>query len=111
MSSLLRRRLESVSRLLLAGRDVPVVVDADHALALELEHQRLGLLHVGRHVVVVVDLGLGLCKEGQLGLRFRLLLLSGLLVGLDLRHGASTLAADLEHVGAHALGHWNTGKG
>ena len=103
MPSLLRRRLESVSRLLLAGRDVPVVVDVDVPFSLELEHQRLGLLEVDLHVLVVGELGLSILDVHDLGLEILLAEHVLLLLGLDLGLGPSPLRADLQHVGRLAF--------
>ena len=57
--ALLIEVLEVVSGLLLARRDVAVLVDVDLALALQLEHQSLGLLEVGCHGVELGQLRLG----------------------------------------------------
>ena len=101
--ALLIEVLEVVSGLLLAGRDVAVLVDVDLALALQLEHQSLGLLEVGCHGVELAQLRLGSLEEVHLRLHVRLLRGGGLLLRLDLPSGSSPLAADLEHVVGHAL--------
>ena len=95
--------LEVVPRLLLARRDVPVAVDVDVALPLEFEHQGLGLLEVGLHVLVVGELGLGVLDVHDLGLEILLAEHVLLLLGLDLGLGPSPLRADLQHVGRLAL--------
>ena len=71
--ALLIEVLEVVSGLLLAGRDVAVLVDVDLALALQLEHQSLGLLEVGCHGVELDQLRLGSLEEVHLRLHVRLL--------------------------------------
>ena len=103
LGSLLPKVLEVVSGLLLAGRDVAVLVDVDLALALQLEHQSLGLLEVGCHGVELGQLRLGRLEEVHLRLHVRLLRGVGLLLQLDLLAGATPLAADLQHVGGDAL--------
>ena len=100
--ALLIEVLEVVSGLLLAGRDVAVLVDVDLALALQLEHQSLGLLEVGCHGVELGQLRLGSLEEVHLCLHVGLLR-GGLLLRLDLPSGSSALAGDLEHVVGHAL--------
>ena len=101
--ALLIEVLEVVSGLLLARRDVAVLVDVDLALALQLEHQSLGLLEVGRHGVELGQLRLGSLEEVHLRLHVGLLRGGGLLLRLDLPSGSSALAGDLEHVVGHAL--------
>ena len=103
---LLTRLLKGPSGPLLAGRDVAVLVDVDLALALQLEHQSLGLLEVGCHGVELGQLRLGRLEEVHLRLHVRLLRGVGLLLLLDLLSGASPLAGDLHHVRRDALGHY-----
>ena len=103
--------LELVPWLLLAGRNVAVLVDVDLTLKLQLEHQRLGLLEVGRHRVELGQLRLGRLEEVHLRLHIGLLRGGGLLLVLDLPSGSSALAGDLHHVGRDALGDCGEDRG
>ena len=100
---LLTRLLKGPSGPLLAGGDVAVLIDVDLALALQFEHQSLGLLEVSGHGVELGQLRLGRLEEVHLRLHVRLLRGGGLLLRLDLPSGSSALAGDLEHVVGHAL--------
>ena len=108
--SFLLEVLESVAGLLLAGRDVALVVDVDDALGLQLLEGGLGLLVLLGQPVVVRQLLLGRGDELQLGGKLLVLVGLGLLLGRDLRLGTSALAGDLEHVRADALGHCSVKK-
>ena len=98
-SSLPVEVLEPVAGLLLAGRDVALVVDVDDALGLELLEGGLGLLVLLGQSVVVRQLLLGRGDELQLGRELLVLAGLGLLLVRDFLLGASALAGDLEHVG------------
>ena len=77
----------------------------DHPRVDELGDQVVGHLAGLDLVLEHLQLLLHLVELSQLLLSFKGLLLFCFLLGLDLLHGASSLAADLQHIGRDALGY------
>ena len=95
-----------------AGNDkAALVILLDQAGAHELPHQAGSI--VADFVVVLQfgDLLLHGVELGQLCLSVGLLLSLSLLVGLDLLESTAPFRRYLEHVRAHALGHYHEGRG
>ena len=95
--------LELAAGLLLARRDVALVVDVDDALGMQLVEDALGLLILLLQALVVRQLLFGRGDELQLGGDLLFPVRLGLLGLLDLLPGAAALAGGLQHIGRHAL--------
>ena len=105
-SSLLAEVLELRLRLLLAGRDVALVIDIDQTFVLKLVDDVPGVLVLLRHLIKLSQLLLCSSQFCELGLDVGFFLGSGFPVSLYLRFGSPSLTCLLEEVGADALTHW-----
>ena len=83
-----------------------VVVLVDKTLIDGLAHQSRRDLSGFILLLEDLDLLLELIKLRQLSLSFKFFSGGGFLLVLDFFSGAAPLAAVLQHIGGHALGHW-----
>ena len=83
-----------------------VVVLVDKTLIDGLAHQSRRDLTGFILLLEDLDLLLELIKLRQLSLSFKFFSGGGFLLVLDFFSGAAPLAAVLQHIGGHALGHW-----
>ena len=96
--------MEALHWSLLAGTDVPTIIDIDHTLGLELVDHLLGLLVLLDHLVELSQLLLGSSQLCHFSLHICLFVGFGLLGGSDFGSGPSSFAGDLQHVGTDAFG-------
>ena len=91
-------RCRSGKHLALAGRNVPVSIDVEVPIFMELLDHMLGLDVLLFHLVELLELLLGFLNHGEILVHLLLLELFFLFIGLYLGVSPSPLVAHLEHV-------------